>query len=214
MEIILKKENDQLVVLNVIYGENTGYIDTWIKNYIEETTSDYKLEKENDEYIVNRELKTIKKGFLYNTKFNSIEKLYTIFHLSFKKNIKHDLANKAEKNTLWNNINNDITNRVFKKLDKDSLYQIMMAYDTCIKSKNTWNATELVMLKNQLTSEYKKTLYSTIVRQVKNKKNKEKTFSKNKKLQIHPINPITDNAIGRDTLDIGSYVYETNPLKK
>ena len=91
------------------------------------------------------------------------------------------MLDKVNKDSLWNGINSEITHRVMRQVDQDSLYRINLNFEAAIKTKDNWNSTELIMMRNEITKNYKKELYSSIVKKMKKfeKKQKKNRIKKN-----------------------------------
>lgn len=180
MHIILKQssregENDQ--ILNMFYCPNQTIIRDWVKNWIK---TDIKAKKEASDadkqqditYEINdaetnfqliKRYKKIHKGYIYNLSEKVSEIDYKISILEFNDN----LSTETLENEKWSDINNEINNRVLKRLDKNSLYQIIIELESKIRTKSTWNRTEYVGLVSEIIKNFKKSLYSTIAKRMK-----------------------------------------------
>lgn len=185
MHIILKQssregENDQ--ILNMFYCPNQTIIRSWVKNWIKtdiDARKELNAKKEQEEdkkqditYEINdaetnfqliKKYKKIYKGYIYNLSEKVSEIVYKISILEFDDN----LSTKTLKNEKWSDINNEINNRVLKRLDKNSLYQIIIELESKIRTKSTWNRTEYVGLVSETIKNFKKSLYSTIAKRMK-----------------------------------------------
>lgn len=194
MKIVIKNDliSHTEEVINIFYGENETYIEEWINNYFNEEIDilrlvpmannisdiDYFIEISDGIFYLVKKYKTIAKGYLYNSSEKISEKIQSIKLLNFDST--NHLSVATSSNTLWNNINSEINHRIMKQIDHASLFQINMKMESAIKTKNTWTATELVMLQNEITREHKKELYSSIVKKTK-KFNKKNKFNNQKK---------------------------------
>ena len=205
MQIIIKKDllSNIEEVVNVFYGENDTYIENWINSYFDQEIDglkmtpcegnikpdslDYFVEIEDNIYYLVKKYKMILKGYIYNSSEKVSEKLLSIRCLKF--NNIDPLLNKVKSQPLWNGINSEVTRRVMQQVDKDTLYQINMKFEGAIKTKETWNSTELVMLQNEITRTHKKELYSSIVKKMKKfeKKQNKKAMSPSQNLQTNII---------------------------
>lgn len=196
MQIIIKKDllSNSEKVINILYGENSSYIEDWISIYINQEIDklkvvpcekpiiadsiDYYIEVKDDTYYLAKRYNVRLNGYIYNSSKKVSDNIFSIRCLSYD-NID-PLLNKIQTQPLWNDINSEITHRIMKHVDKDTLYQINMKFDGAIKTKDKWNSTELVMLQNEITQTHKKELYSYTVRKMKNiekkKNNKEKSL--------------------------------------
>lgn len=210
MQIILKKDlkSDSEDVLNVLYGENDSFIESWINTYMEQEIDnlkmspcdknikqdsiDYFVEINDGVYYLVKTYKVILKGYIYNSSSEKItDKLFSVKCLQFD-NIQPMLS-KIDSQPLWNGINLEIYNRVLKQTDKDSLYRINMNFDAAIKTKDTWTSTELVMLKNEVTKNYKKELYSSVVKKMKKFEKKNKKINSNQQIHTIPCKTVISN---------------------
>ena len=120
---------------------------------------------ENNMYYLVKKYKHVLKGYIYNTSEKISEKLYSIRCLTFD-NV-NVVLDKVNKDSLWNGIYSEITHRVMRQVDQDSLYRINLNFEAAIKTKDNWNSTELIMMRNEITKNYKKELYSSIVKKMK-----------------------------------------------
>jgi len=203
MQIIIKKDllTNSEDVLNIFYGENDKYIENWINAYFEQEIEglkmtpceghmkpdslDFFVEIENNIYYLVKKYKVILKGYIYNSSEKISEKLFSIRCLSYD-NID-PLLNNIQNQPFWNGINSEVTHRVMKQVDKDTLYQINMKFESAIKTKETWSSTELVMLQNEITKTHKKELYSSIVKKMKKFEKKQNKKGLSPQLQINTI---------------------------
>lgn len=173
MHIILKQSSQSEQILNIFYCPNQTLIRNWIKDWIK---NDIESRKENDKkdvtYEINdaetnfqliKQYKKIYKGYIYNSSEKLSEIVYKISILEFDDN----LSTQTLKNEKWSDINNEINNRVLKRLDKNSLYQIIIELESKIKTKSTWNRTEYIGLVSETIKNFKKSLYSTIAKRMK-----------------------------------------------
>jgi hypothetical protein len=210
MQIIIKKNliSNTEEILNILYGENDSYVESWINSYFEQEieslklapceeniksdTLDYFIEIEDNIYYLVKKYKVILKGYIYNSSEKISNKIFSIRCLSY--NNIDPLLNKVNSQPMWNSINSEVTRRIMRQVDKDTLYQINMKFDGAIKTKETWNSTELVMLNNEITRTHKKELYSSIVKKMKKfeKKQNKKSLSP---CQIQKTNPPHQNKV-------------------
>lgn len=183
MQILIKKDlkSGTETVLNIFYGENNSFIDNWINEYLKQEIDslnlqpynknikpksiEYSIKTSDNEIHLIKKYKTILKGYIYNSSEKIEETLFSFRYLHFDG--INTLLENTQNQTLWNGINSEISHRVLKQLDKDSLYNINLKFEAAIKTKEHWTSTELVMLKNELTKSYKKELYSSVVKKMK-----------------------------------------------
>ena len=181
MQIIIKKAllSNSEEIINIFYGENDSYIENWITTYFDQEIDalkmtnlnvkseglDYFVEIRDNIYYLIKKYKVILKGYIYNSSEKMSDNIFSIRCLSY--NNINPLLNKIQTQPLWNGINSEVTHRVMKQEDKDTLYQINMKFEGAIKTRDTWNSTELVMLQNEITRNHKKDLYSSIVKKMK-----------------------------------------------
>lgn len=179
-------------ILNVVYGDNEDYIKNWIEIYFDNIIGK-KENVDNDEFFVEieegiyylvKKTNIIVKGYIFNTHQQITEKLFSVRYLKFDDNKEKallktlsDNINLKELNGLFPEITNDINHKVLECIDRESLYEIYCAFEGAIRTKETWNTTELVILQNKVTREFKKDLYSTIVKKSKKAANKLKKKS-------------------------------------
>ena len=200
MEIVIKQKicvsgkNDE-EILNIFYGENTEYLKNWILTYISNDIFnsnleefDLSIEERDPVYYVIKTTKVLVKGYLFNKYTQVKEDMYLIKVLEFNggNSIINSLVSKVKQGTeLWKGINSEITHQVLYKCDRDSLYQIILALESAIKSKEIWNSTELIMTENQITKNFKKELYSNVIKKIK--KNKQGNLIKKIKGKTNSI---------------------------
>jgi len=204
MHIILKQsstvgENDQ--ILNLFYCLDQTLLRNWIKDWIRkdienrkenETRKDitYEINDGDKNFQLIKRYKKIHKGYIYNSSEKLSEIVYKISVLEFDDNLSIATPILNEK---WSDINNEINNRVLKRLDKNSLYQIIIELQSKIKTKDTWNRTEYVSLVSETIQNFKKNLYSTIAKRMKR-------FGKTK--IVYEKNGIPDNLNDRGSCQI------------
>lgn len=209
MQTVIKHNfvNNTEQVINIFYGENDIYVNNWVKKYFENEINqlkseddkskcdlDFFVEIRNNVFYLIQKYKLISKGYLYNTSEKVTENLQSIRLLDFdgygyndndndNDNVK-TLSENLPVNELWNDINSDIVHRVMKQMDRDSLYQCIIQFDKAIKTKKVWTSTELIMLHNEITKDFKKLLYSSII-----KKNslKASLFTSNRQVQLNHL---------------------------
>lgn len=170
----IKQQSDE--ILNIIYGEDTLYVEDMISKYYDNlidnlnslpknsdiNTCDYFVEIENGEYTLIKKYTTISKGYLYNNVSSMIyEKIYLIKVKDYQET---GMCINLNKSDLWLGINSEINRRIIKQLDKESLYQIHNIFENIIKTKENWSRTELTMLQNKIVKDFKKELFSSIVK--------------------------------------------------
>ena len=176
MYILLKCDhlNNTKNVISIIY---TDKCDEWIQMYLNEQIEVLKEIKsedsqvsevyysiENNSLIKNETF--IRNGYLYNNKINKSKKICTIEYYAYNpKNIETIHGNTDIK--LWQDINAEINLRVLKSMDKESLYQMFVEINKNIGLKDKWTNTEYTYLLNDLLKNFKKDLYSTIVKKMK-----------------------------------------------
>lgn len=205
MQIIIKKDllSNTEEVVNVFYGENDTYIENWINAYFDQEIDglkmspcegdikpdslDYFVEIKDNIYYLIKKYKMVLKGYIYNSSEKVSQTLFSIRCLYY--NNIDSLLNKVQSQPLWNGINSEVTHRVMRQVDKDTLYQINMKFEGAIKTRENWSSTELVMLQNEITRTHKKELYSSIVKKMKKfeKKQNKKAKSPPQNLQTNII---------------------------
>jgi hypothetical protein len=184
MQIILKtdlKTNNEEIV-NILYGENPSYINNWVNNYFEQEicslkmapyenefikkdSLDYFVEIENGMYYLVKKYKRVLKGYLYNSFDKISERLYSVRVMTYENT--EQFLDEQPCDMLWNGINMEIIHRVMKQIDKESLFQLNMKFESAIKTKQHWTSTELIMLQCELIKTHKKNLYSSVVKKIK-----------------------------------------------
>jgi len=180
------------IVLNIIYGDNEDYIKKWIEIYFDNIiekkekvdNEKFFVEIENGIYYLIKKTNVIIKGYIFNTHQQIIEKLFSVRYLKFDEKKETVLLKTLSDNIklndlsgLFPDISNEINHKVLEGIDRESLYEIYCAFEGAIRTKETWNTTELVILQNKVTREFKKDLYSTIVKKTKKAANKLKKKS-------------------------------------
>ena len=190
MQIIIKTDlkTQKEEILNILYGENPSYTNNWINNFFEQEISslkmtpyenetiktdslDYFVEMEDGVYYLVKKYKRVLKGYLYNSFDKISERLYSVKVMSYENTDK--FLDEQPCDTLWNGINMEIIHRVMKQIDKESLFQLNMKFESAIKTKSHWTSTELIMLQYELIKTHKKNLYSSIVKKIKKVEKKQ-----------------------------------------
>jgi hypothetical protein len=180
------------MILNIIYGDNEDYIKKWISLYFDNIigkkekldSEEFFVEIEEGIYYLVKKTNIIVKGYIFNTPQQITEKLFSVRYLKFDDNKEKALLKTLSDNIKLNELNglfpeitNEINHKVLEGIDRESLYEIYCAFEGAIRTKETWNTTELVILQNKVTREFKKDLYSTIVKKSKKAANKLKKKS-------------------------------------
>lgn len=163
-DILTKKEK----VVNIVYGETSTYVENWIRRYfeveIESLKSDgcveYSVEECDGLFYLVKKFQCIQKGYLYNTTENISERLQSIRVVTFSDESKVSVNTSS----LWNGLNSEISHRVMRHVDQKTLFEMDLKFDQIVKTKQNWTSTELVMLRSELTNNYEKELYSSIVK--------------------------------------------------
>ncbi len=206
MQIIVKQDlnTNSEKVLNIFYGENDSFISNWINAYLEEEIDilkntpceesvksdslDYFVELESGIYYLVKKYHLIVKGYIYNSSEKVSKRLFSIRCLQFDGiNL---VLEKVQSQPLWNNINSEINHRVLKQVDQDSMYNICLNMESAIKTKENWTSTELVMLQNEVTKNYKRELYSSVVKKMKKFEKKQTKKLYQQKANIIPCKTI------------------------
>jgi hypothetical protein len=205
MQVIIKKEQSNEDIINVIYGKNTDIlVDEWINNYmnieieslkycpnpVDIVDISYSFESENNIYTLIKTFKNIKRGYIYNTSSFVFETIFKIHVLSFDESEFLDIdLNESSLEQELANIQ-EINNRIMKDLSHNDLYEAHTRFDTALTTKEHWLKSELILLKNQILKEFKKELYSGVVKRMK--KFNKKQAKKNKSPQLNDTTTITD----------------------
>jgi hypothetical protein len=194
-------ENAEESILNIIYGEDEdSFIDKWVKEYINkrieklipEANISYVSESDTNGAValfkLIKKTENVKKGYLYNTNSIEFDTVFEVKVLKFdEKNLDCEIV---ISNKLYTDINYEINKRVTKELDKESLHNISLKFDSAISTKEKWTKLELIILKNRLLKEHKQLLYNSVLKQIKkiNKKQSKKspnTLNINERAQLY-----------------------------
>lgn len=179
MFTILKITNiSDLDILNVVYGNDISLAYSWITDTLsneikslslippntDELDINYIVEFDNDSsYTLIKRYKKVKPGYLFNSYSTKNLELYKIKILKFS-NI--NLQN-CKQSILYNNLNNEINNRVLNSLDKESLFQIFTLVQNIITSKESWNYTEYNSILSDVLHSFKREFYSSIAKRAR-----------------------------------------------
>ena len=182
MQIILFSQSSSSKIINIFYGENDTYVNNWIKEYIQDYTNTHSnnptieitQDNNHDKYTVYHTVKKIVPGYIFNTHTTNIEELFSIQILDYDETQFINTIS-SENSMLWKDINQIVNNKVLKQLDQDSLYQVFLKMGASIHTKLSWTATELIQLQNQILKDFKKDLYSSVVKKLKRFGPKPKT---------------------------------------
>lgn len=181
MFIIIKTDllSHEEEIIDVIYGEEYDYAVNIIEKYYNDlivnlkndTKFEYIVEIKNTDFFLIKKYTNVTKGYIYNKSSLKLESISSIKIKEFNENKMRINLNKSQ---LWANINSEINKRIIKNMDKESLYQFRNKFNDIINTNNTWTNTSLVMLENKLVKEFKKELFTSIVK-------------KDLKKPIHPV---------------------------
>jgi nucleoid DNA-binding protein len=182
MHIILRSDKKEQRVINIIYGDNIYITKAWILEYLNDEKeslsmcpnledikySTYKIEEHAyNIWKLNKIYKKINKGYIYNTSEKLQEDVFTIQMLEFNENTESQSLANIQINNTWRDLNNEINNRVLKQLDKESLYQVITKIQEKVQVKSVWNRNEYTALISETIKDFKKELYSNIVKKLK-----------------------------------------------
>lgn len=178
MFIVVKYNNHDDEVLNIFYTDNLMSIRDWIKEYINQDIISYSyspIEKNmkcltyelNDgehNFQLLKKYKRINQGYIYNSSERITDVLYSISILEFNSEKK---TTQLQGSNMWKNVNVEINNRMLKRLDKDSILTIFNVIQDKIHTKHNWNKTEFVSVVSDTLKEYKKEMYKSISKRIK-----------------------------------------------
>lgn len=197
MYIILKQSStDKDEILNIFYCQDETLIRNWIRNYIESDIKDdqdtkdtlYEINDAETNFQLIKKFKQINRGYIYNSSEKIAQVVYKISILEFNADLSRETL---KENNKWADINNEINNRVLKRLDKNSLYQIITQLESKISTKSSWNRTEYVGLFSETIQNFKKNLYSSIAKRMRRFGKAQITYEKN-------MNKVPDNFNNRN----------------
>jgi hypothetical protein len=80
---------------------------------------DYFVEIRDNIYYLIKKYKVILKGYIYNSSEKNSDNLFSIRCLSY--NNIDPILNKIQTQPLWNGVNSEVTHRVMRQVDKDTL---------------------------------------------------------------------------------------------
>jgi hypothetical protein len=178
MYIILKNQNENTTVLDFFYTQNESIINSWIEDYINadieslkmcplrenEKAIVYEINKTDTNYQLIKRQKNIIKGYVYNTSEKFANVLYTISVSHFDSNT---FLQNLPKNSHLENINSEINNRMLRRLDRDSILQVLFKINKAISSKDTWNKTDYINTVSDILKFFNKEKYSIIAKRMK-----------------------------------------------
>lgn len=178
MYIVLKKQDNSDNVINMFYNREIGI--KWMNDYINEfknnintdenNTGDYVIKVDDNCVNLVKIEQFIKKGFFTNEKRKTETNICEIHLLEFDcKDVPVYNFELTENIKLWENINNEINNRVIKKMDQDSLYQYIIMLKTNINLKREWTSNEYMHLSNEYLKTFRKELYSNVAKKMRRK---------------------------------------------
>lgn len=171
MFVVSKKIASQSLItdeiINIIFGYDNTDVEKWVVNYInndikslnykpnEKYISNIKYIIKSEEYNQNLKVYELRKtynklikGYLFNTYESCDDLVYTIEIKVYNKNLNENNS------YLWKNINNEINIRLFKKMDKNNLIDIIKNINDELASKEIWNTDELIILQNNILHKY------------------------------------------------------------
>lgn len=166
--ILLETTLGEKEIINIFVGQDITFVNKWINKYLvtEAESLCYapcpKGMKKVSYRVQNNSLircfKKVNKGYVYNTSEKSEEVVYNVHYLEFESKP----TNEDDIHTI-----NEINDRVLKLLDKDSLYKVICEVQERLQLRGTINNAEYVDLYSKVMKDFKKELYSSIIRKVK-----------------------------------------------
>lgn len=201
-------------VLNIIYGEDSEYIKNWINLYcINEIDSlimspplynthsiNYIIENNENVFNLIKKYKQSKEGYIYNSYKKVSEIIYSIKYNYFdehkefeNESVLNKIANLylEDTHTKLSFIQKEICHRIMRNLNKDELFEVIINFETTLRTKNIWNNKELQLLQNETIKKYRKTMYNNISRRLKKKEKEINQTNTNNELNIKNSLPIT-----------------------
>ena len=177
MYVIVKREDNTSEIVNMLYNKDSvlPWINEYINDYIvlnlQENIENYNIKQDERTTFLYKKESIIKKGYFINEN-KTIEKLiYSIELLEYNcKNVPEFNVKNTPSINLWENINDEINNRVLKNMDKESLYQFIVLLKTNINLKNKWTSNEFTNLTNEYLKSFRKELYSSVAKRMKRRK--------------------------------------------
>lgn len=177
MYVIVKREDNTSEIVNMLYNKDSvlPWINEYINDYIvlnlQENIENYNIKQDERTTFLYKKESIIKKGYFINEN-KTIEKLiYSIELLEYNcKNVPEFNIKNTPSINLWENINDEINNRVLKNMDKESLYQFIVLLKTNINLKNKWTSNEFTNLTNEYLKSFRKELYSSVAKRMKRRK--------------------------------------------
>jgi len=182
MFVVTKEESGVSEIINIIFGDDETIVGKWIINYIVAQIDSYKLcplpkyiksidysykfRRSTDGhlcYTIEKHIKSVNKGYLYNSLSKSDETVLIIKAYNYDGN---DLKIDKSASALWTDINEEANNRVLRSLDKDSLLQFHEKLMVNLHSKSQWTRKEYVALVSEVLKQFKKESYSSVVQKL------------------------------------------------
>ena len=190
MFIILRKEENIEKVINIIYGENESIVKKWVTGYLVDKIERLSVEPllpdtKNTSYIVTdepgvsnliRKYKKVNRGYMYNSSDKVEEIVCSVRFLEFDGILTLETSSVCG---MWSDLNVEINNRVLKRLDKESLYQVMNRIQLSVYAKSIWNKDEYTGMVAEIIKDFKKELYSNVAKKM-NRFGKKQIESKSK----------------------------------
>jgi hypothetical protein len=193
MFVILEKWNgiDTENIINVFYGDDIAYVNAWMYEYIQMHIKSLEMcpvqqgLKEVSynmlpNYSINCTSKKVNKGYIYNSSETSSKTVMTLKVLEFDGNTV-ELPNFQQENMLLQGLNEEMNSRVMKQLDRDSLYQVICKIHQYLMVKKQWSTLEYTHLVSEAIQNFKKELYSNIVKKLARYGNRSCSLSAKKK---------------------------------
>lgn len=193
MHVILRSDKKEQQVINLIYGDNIYITKAWVLEYLNNEKESLTMCPNEDKYISHisykieeinynaweliKLYKRVNKGYIYNTSERLQEHIFTVKIMEFNGNQESKVGD-IQVNNIWRDLNNEINNRVLKQLDKESLYQVMIKIQEQVNIKSIWNRNEYTSLISETIKDFKKELYSNIVKKLKRFGKKEIDYQK------------------------------------
>lgn len=188
-------------ILNIVYGDNEDYVKKWIEIYFDniiekkDKNEIFFVEIKNGIYYLVRKYQVIVKGYIFNTPKQITEQILSVRYIKFieENHLLKTLSNHIklkELHGLYPEITSNINHKVLNQVDKDSLYEIYCAFEGAIRTKQTWNTSELIILQDKITRDFKRDLYSTVLKKFKKIANKQNKL-KNQSSSICPLSTVS-----------------------
>lgn len=182
IQVVIRNDhvNNSETVEHIVYGDNTALANHHVsqlvlaelesqatipqQRYEREVTFSAEESETDSSVTIVKQYKRVVPGYVYNSHKRVRELVCTFRVLAYDDSRAPSFE--PLHSGLWGNINQEINHRVMKKMDKESLYQVLCSVESVLLKKVSWTGIEYIAVLSETLRTFKKDLYSNVARRM------------------------------------------------